>query len=324
MPVKITNPYGAAVPLPSPLLGSLAPGSSILVAGTVAELVGTTPQELLGGLKLEDVGASAVLTPERLSRTTNGALTIHVSPTGSDSAAGTQGAPVATLAEAVSRIPDQVRDPVVIRLAAGTYDADVRIEGKMLNAPVIIMGDAFTELATGTAQSGTDGQTLVTSGGLTLDEFMGKTLEFTSGAAAGWRRTIRDNTTTDIIPCIAYQTAPAPGDTYRVVEPAVTLNIPDTPLVPSGADDLIGSQFGVLNCGNQMGAFRREGIPGPYGAGLVYLVNVTLTTADPLALAFLMVNNSSMALFGVEISDASFILFGFGDNGTVLSGMDLR
>lgn len=55
-----------------------------------------------------------------------------------------------------------------------------------------------------------------------------------TGAAAGDRRTIRDNTATDITPVRRFTAAVADGDLYRIVEPAVTINLPPSAYVCDG------------------------------------------------------------------------------------------
>ena len=90
--------------------------------------------------------------------------------------------------------------------------------------------DGFTVLATGTASAGNVNSFTVTGGGLTKNAFHGHTLIWTSGPNVGTRRTVRNNSTTDIYVMHSYGSAVANGHTFKIVEPGVKFETPDLPL----------------------------------------------------------------------------------------------
>jgi hypothetical protein len=84
-------------------------------------------------------------------------------------------------------------------------------------------------LASGTAGVGTDANAIAASG-LTVNQYQHFTLEMTSGAALGYRRTVQQNTATSIAPVRRFENqagtsavTPASGDTYAIYRPGVVI-----------------------------------------------------------------------------------------------------
>lgn len=104
--------------------------------------------------------------------------------------------------------------------------------GFLIKANVYFIGDGagqagetgFTIIkAVAAAQAGSTVAQVVTGGGLGVNAYLGQTVEITSGAANGDRRTIRNNDANNIYPCRPFSAGFAPGDNYRVVEPDVVV-----------------------------------------------------------------------------------------------------
>lgn len=155
--------------------------------------------------------------------------------TANDSGPGTIAEPLATLDEALTRVNRQriVTSATIVHLAAapvnGPYRWSVTLGPLQCFRPVVLIGDGagqgsdgFTQLSSGTAAAGS-GDSVVVDGGFAVDEFQGKTIELTSGNAAGNRRTLRNNTASNLVPCARFSAAVQTGDAYRIVEPAVVI-----------------------------------------------------------------------------------------------------
>lgn len=136
---------------------------------------------------------------------------------------GSQVDPLQTLAEAERRIPLSVHHYVVVHLKAQDYTCP-HFRRRTLSAGIYLLADkawdptvetVIVTGGTGVAAGGT-GASAVVDAGLTLNALDGFTIEMTSGPAAGQRRTIRDNTTTTIVPVISFSPAPVAGNTYKV------------------------------------------------------------------------------------------------------------
>lgn len=225
----------------------------------------------------------------------------------SDGNVGSIAQPLASLDEAMRRAkrfvvigPDA---PVVIHLASGTYSWTRQVCTIDLRAPLVFIGDGagqdgddgFTELATGTAAAGTGAGVLVTSG-LTVDALAGKTLEITSGANEGWRRTIRDNTTTNIVPVQEF-TGLAAGDTFRVLEPAVTFELP-TVSFPTLAS---GEIPGVVGCGR--GSWSVQDPLSTAGGTRSAVAFVNMTLQPESGTSFVNFSGSTLLFHGVEVAN---------------------
>ena len=150
---------------------------------------------------------------------------VYLSSAGNDGNSGQSiGSPVATWARAWE-------------VVAGTSTVTVHLIGTVAGYEVppaavrwltITGDDNFTVVATGVAGAATDANSFELASATTEDAYRHFTVEFTDGAAAGYRRTIRDNSTTIVTPVHQFEnftgtTVPAPGDTYRILRPSAKI-----------------------------------------------------------------------------------------------------
>jgi hypothetical protein len=171
-------------------------------------------------------------------------LDIYVAPTGNDANPGTPAQPVLTMTGAW----DKVRDTngnltyllgAAVRVHIAAFPAGLQyvpVPGYQAISDagqVIIYGDGalqpgengFVSPAQLTVPAAGPLTTQVSvdpgaSGPLVPDAYIGMTLRFTTGAAAGEMRTVRSNTATEIVPCAAFTNVPLPGDAFEVLMPA--------------------------------------------------------------------------------------------------------
>lgn len=170
--------------------------------------------------------------------TAGGTVELYVAgDTGSDTNPGTQAAPLQTLTEALQRVPRTLLRTYNIHLATATnpYDGDFLLGNSWdcAGGSLHIIGDDSTVLTSGTAQAGSTNVNLVTTGGHTVDEFIGKTLSIImTGNWSGriCKKTIIQNDTTTLRTTVAPYDDPtftgisfATGDAYQVTEPAVEI-----------------------------------------------------------------------------------------------------
>lgn len=204
---------------------------------------------------------------------TNGVLDLYVSGVnGSDSNDGlTTATPLLTLTRAEQLIPDVVNHSVRIHLGAhnvitGGYVLPTFRE-RTLRANIHVIGDGAgqagaagifeTELdAAQVAQAGTTPLAVVGTYGA---DRQGKTIVVDSGAAAGFRRTIRDTTETagTLVPMFSILGF-APGDTFRVIEPSISLLISD--VAATGAQQLMQRNGGGGTAGLNQVTIRGTGL----------------------------------------------------------------
>lgn len=159
-------------------------------------------------------------------------------PAASDANAGTSPtAPLATLDRALELLNTQGRFavPCTVHLASDTYAWSRTLRNLVLDDTLTIIGDGadqpgddgFTELQAASAAAAGTSQTAVVNAAVLVDNvYQGKTIEILTGAAAGDRRTIRNNTTTTFVPCQRFTAAVAPGDSFRIVEPGAVITMP--------------------------------------------------------------------------------------------------
>lgn len=183
-------------------------------------------------------GQSAYNQSPGLQTVSPGAMDLYVAADAagaSDSNPGTIALPLSTINEAVRRVNkyDVLTGLTTIHIApaATAYTLTTLPQPKTLRIGCSWVfngdgagqgGDGFTVLkAPAAAQAGSSAVQLVALAGLGVNTFRGKTLEITSGAANGDRRTIDSHTDTTIIPARNFSAAVANGDTYRILEPAV-------------------------------------------------------------------------------------------------------
>ncbi len=293
MPAEIRNPYDSTVPLPSPYQGLLRPGEARVVPATVEEVLALG----VGGLRVREVPDSRGSVSFSVLGETIGPLKLFVDvATGNDNSIGSQAAPLASITEAESRIPDLVRHEVVIVVqphsGAGyawpTFRA--RIFSGALATIYVVFSEVNVIVSGDTAQSGTTIEKLVTSGGLTPGALDGKTIEILDGDAKGDRRTIRDNGATDIVPCAEFTAIPT-GAGYRVIEPDAGNVIIPTEFVPMVQG--IGITTGIGPSGS-----IRDGSDGEYSPG-VNVVNAIIDTPENTNL----VSDGRLILLGCVITN---------------------
>lgn len=221
-------------------------------------------------------------------------------------------APWSTLDRAIREVQsmgDIKEGAVVIHLASGTYLYSESLHEITLRYPVVIIGDGaeqdgddgFTELATGTVTAGTGGTVLEIGGGLTADEFAGKTVEMTSGAALGYRRTVRNNTTTTIYPSLRFYDDPSDGDTFRIVEPAVIFQLPSAPGVFTDIQDYCVSIGSVGRAGNRA-SIHVENSLGMFNAlGFLTFMNIRFVPENGVSTFHAWgINDSAVLFYGCE------------------------
>lgn len=192
------------------------------------------------------------------------AINIYVrNADGNDSNSGTSTNPLATVAEAIRRIPRFVEYPVIVHIGvhAGSGYPWSYLRGLRQRANIYFIGDGAgvgdgknVLLATGTIGVGSTRDLFVTSG-LTPAAYRGKTIEFLTGALSGHRRTINENTATDITPIYSTGSIPANGDTYQIFEPSVELAFPwlNEPNISGDGQKEYGIYFVNLKISNAYG-----------------------------------------------------------------------
>ena len=162
--------------------------------------------------------------------------------------------------------------------------------------------DNFTEVATGVAGAGTTAQFCELAVATTEDAFRHFTLEYTSGAAVGYRRTIRDNSTTIVTTCHAFENhtasvVPAPGDTYRILRPSAKI---------VGAATVSGPTY-------------RQFALAPIGGARVDLINVAIEGSNPAAFFYNYIIAASFgSWFGVLVEG----IWNVQPNRAIISGAD--
>jgi hypothetical protein len=173
---------------------------------------------------------------------TTAALSLYVDSTGSDANACTSTGTAAclTLQGALDKVPKNIRHPVVVTLAAGTF-AGAKVEGFNIShaaattgASLTIQGTLVTATlgagnASGTATGGTRGgevatpavhSTLVDSGNAwTVNALRGYFIELTGGPGSGASSSIKaieSNTATTAVAAGRYSATPTTSTTYAI------------------------------------------------------------------------------------------------------------
>lgn len=146
---------------------------------------------------------------------------VYLSEFGNDSNDGlTVLTPVATWARAWDIVAG---DSTVVVHLVGTVDGYTPPDNDWT---IITGGENFTEVATGVAGAATTALQLELDTPVAVDAFRHFTIEFTDGAAAGYRRTVRDNAATIAqYVCVTGGAVPAPGDSYRILRPSARIGI---------------------------------------------------------------------------------------------------
>lgn len=199
---------------------------------------------------------------------------LYVSPSGSDNNTGLSPvSPLLTVQAAVEKLPSTWGGQNRVFFAPGTYpisggvtDYTTFTFGLGLGQgaePVGFVGGFDSVLGDRTATAGTTGSGVVEDDTLSMtpDEYVGATLFFLSGAAAGARVLIASNTATTF--SIVWDYGVAPGDTFRLERPNVVFES-DTQIMltgPTPSDALTSglAMYGIRWNG-QNGAVNIDGI----------------------------------------------------------------
>lgn len=262
---------------------------------------------------------------------------LYVNPNASnasDSNIGSQAHPLLTFDGAIRRV-NQVHvvnkgAPIVVHLAThpgAGYSWTADLQDISLKAQVVFIGDGagesgddgFTELLSAVAQAGTS-NTAIESAGLVADAYHGKTIEMTSGNANGFRRTVRNNDGNTIFPVESFAVGPVAGDTFRVVEPAVVVQIRSYTIngATLGFDQPVTiDRVGDARPGN-------DALVSSMGSrSYIAFVNMRWVSDATGTTCRLDWKSSAVGLFGVEL-DSSVVLIRIRSSGdcTVMSGMD--
>ena len=263
---------------------------------------------------------------------TSSTLDLYVSAAnGNDINDGSRAYPLKTYAAAVAKIPSFVKHTVTIHLAphpGDGYDL-ASIENKSVSsgATIHVTGDDnFNVLVAPTGALIGSSDVSVEAAALPVDAYIGKTIEILTGAAAGDRRSIRNNTATSIVPVEAFTAPVATGDSYQIVEPAVVISLSSVSL---GTPDPDGFLPAVSNCPGMTDTLTSSSSLGNYGPPSVVFSNLQLaavTPSSPSAILFpFSITNSSVAFYGVSLfsSSSSYAVQLLVDvPGVLMSGVD--
>jgi hypothetical protein len=204
---------------------------------------------------------------------------------------------------------------VHVGLHAGVGYAPPTFRARVLNANVYVYGDGagqagetgfVTLVATVASAAGTSQTAVVSAAALGVDAFRGRTIEIMSGPAAGDRRTIRNNSATTFFPTWPFSAVVAPGNTYRVVTPAVVI---------APASTLGQSHVLVDGTGGQDLAF-----PPPRAS--IFFVNIAFDVSGAAPFVTLQCRNARMCLLGVEVRETASPLVIITPGCVVFSGLE--
>lgn len=150
----------------------------------------------------------------------------------------TTGTALQTIAEAINRIPIVTQQEVIIHVRTPGGEGGYSFEGlppRLLGHTILFYADdvwdpgVYAEYVSATPSAFGTGANVVVDAGFLTDELKNKTIEMVDGAAVGQRRTVRNNTATDIIPVAPFNPPPVAGDNYRIITPAITISIDPSP-----------------------------------------------------------------------------------------------
>lgn len=246
-------------------------------------------------------------------------IDLYVRSDGSNLNPGTIDLPLATPIEAEKRLPHKINHVAIIHLGTppiGQNYWDMSPFKQRIKQPgchIIIIGDGagesgedgFTEVVSSTAALAGSGTDRIISAGLSTTEHygygenLGYTIEILSGSAIGDRKTIRENTITDIYPIVSFSAAVSEGDLYRIVRPKIGVsfsNLTNVHPASTGEYSNIDKWFHGNNI-NTMGAF--------------VLINLRFTDSELLTYRFLSFVNEHVIILGCE-SDCGLSISGSG------------
>lgn len=165
--------------------------------------------------------------------------TLYVSTTGSDQNDGSQARPVASISEALNRLPQYGNKNITVNIAAGTYVEDIVLNTSMNGRKGLLLIQAdpsatwlaatvatgvssgtFASVAAATSTAGAKGT--VTGAGWTVDNLKGVFVKVTSGAWSGKYIPIFRNSATELEFGYAAVTN-LNGATFELVTPPVII-----------------------------------------------------------------------------------------------------
>jgi len=242
-------------------------------------------------------------------------IDLYVRTTGDDNNPGTAALPLLTVTEAVRRLDSLAKITGVngvgatVHVGAGTFQWTMGLGPFFLSEALFFIGDGgglvgddgFTVLLASTAALAGSGLAVVKSSGLTVNQYRGKTIQILSGAAAGDRRTIRNNTATDIIPSGNFSAAIATNDTYRILEPNCFLEFES-----SATATPLTTDFPPIakSCGGTVAQVDTNGTGTATVAPSIYFINFRFQnrTGDADPTARICIIDSAVTFFGVELN----------------------
>ncbi len=155
--------------------------------------------------------------------------------------------------------------------------------------------DGTTNIIAPSAAAGGSSAMQVVTAGLTVDALVGHFIEILTGPAAGDRRLIRSNTTTQIVPAYRFSAAVAATNQFRVFKPAAILDLPGwsyNSLVPPSLD---AQGFIARDCGGPVSSggveFASSGV----------LLATTLVRGASETSTFFGAQRSSLLCYGTQI-----------------------
>lgn len=291
---------------------------------------------------LDDISTADLINLTASSISPGSRVTLYVNnASGHDENAGTQDAPLKTLAAAVGLIPAVVTRPYYIRLiGTGTaYDgACLSRQFIMAGGELVICGETINTLYTGTVTTGGQRTFSDSALSLTTDELVGSYVRFPTTVGANpeilnWCCSIVANDATQLT--LARRTWNiSVGDTYEVFEPDVQIDLTDRRVggsVMNQIGHVLGNNTGfnidqgqysftfanvVLNCVQASSATYFEGDVDFLGVKIIgnsspYFSGYTRCGATSKDVLNLNEENSGARGYGLTVDDFVFLfLFG--------------
>lgn len=159
------------------------------------------------------------------------------SSAGNDSNAGTAGSPFQTLAKALQTVPSAPTGKCRIMLAgAGPYTMPANAAGVSpgpYGEPLVVSGDTFTQITTGTVSSVSGATLTPTVGGMTVDLYRGAIYHGLTGTSSGKYYTIATNSASQLT-SIGNTFGAANGDTFEILTARTVITGPDVQINGSG------------------------------------------------------------------------------------------
>lgn len=187
---------------------------------------------------------------------------VRFGPTGNDDTGdGSAANPFATYDRAMADVPENIDHKVIVKGKAGAYTSTRQTDRRYCSrtgqfilecedAPVHVAGpftvSAATEINTVGSNSGVDVQ--VVGAGWAVDVFYRKFIRFLDGFYVGNISAVYSNSEEHIIFPLDGCSAPAPGDTFEIIEPAMSITWERAPTFTwNGSVGRLWSQYAIAN-----------------------------------------------------------------------------